>query len=33
MSFEIRPEWSLKNRKGAAVSLPLLLQLLAAIRN
>ncbi len=33
MGFEIRPEWSLKNRKGAAVSLPLLLELLTAIRN
>lgn len=33
MSFEIRPEWSLKNRKGTAVSLPLLLQLLTAIRD
>lgn len=33
MHFEIRPEWSLKKRKGVAVSLPLLLQLLTAIRN
>ncbi len=33
MSFEIRPEWSLKNRKGTGVSLPLLLQLLTAIRD
>lgn len=33
MSFEIRPEWSLKKRKGVVVSLPLLLQLLTAIRN
>lgn len=33
MGFEIRPEWSLKKRKGAAVSLPLLLQLLTAIRS
>lgn len=33
MSFEIRPEWSLKKRKGTAVSLPLLLQLLTAIRD
>jgi molybdate transport repressor ModE-like protein len=33
MSFEIRPEWSLKRRKGEAVSLPLLLQLLTAIRD
>ncbi len=33
MNFEIRPEWSLKRRKGAAVSLPLLLQLLTDIRN
>ena len=33
MSFEIHPEWSLKKRKGAAVSLPLLLQLLTAIRD
>lgn len=32
MSFEIHPEWSLKNRKGAKVSLPLLLKLLSAIR-
>lgn len=32
MSFEIRPEWSLKRRKGTAVSLPVLLQLLTAIR-
>ena len=33
MSFEILPEWSLKKRKGAAISLPLLLQLLSDIRN
>lgn len=33
MSFEIRPEWSLKNRKGTAVSLPVLLQLLTVIRD
>ncbi len=33
MSLEIRPEWSLKKRKGAVVSLPLLLQLLTAIRD
>jgi len=33
MSFEIHPEWSLKKRKGSAVSLPLLLQLLTAIRD
>lgn len=33
MSFEIRPEWSLKKRKGTAVSLPLLLQLLTVIRD
>jgi molybdate transport repressor ModE-like protein len=33
MSFEIRPEWSLKKRKGTTVSLPLLLQLLTSIRN
>jgi molybdate transport repressor ModE-like protein len=33
MNFEIHPEWSLKKRKGSAVSLPLLLQLLAAIRD
>lgn len=33
MSFEIHPEWSLKKRKGATVSLPLLLQLLTAIRD
>jgi molybdate transport repressor ModE-like protein len=33
MSFEIHPEWSLKKRKGTAVSLPLLLQLLTAIRD
>jgi molybdate transport repressor ModE-like protein len=33
MSFDIRPEWSLKKRKGSAVSLPLLLQLLTAIRD
>ncbi len=33
MSFEIRPEWSLKKRKGTAVSLPLLLSLLSAIRD
>jgi molybdate transport repressor ModE-like protein len=33
MSFEIHPEWSLRKRKGSAVSLPLLLQLLTAIRD
>jgi molybdate transport repressor ModE-like protein len=33
MNFEIHPEWSLKKRKGAAVSLPLLLELLTAIRD
>ena len=33
MSFEIHPEWSLKKRKGSPVSLPLLLQLLTAIRD
>jgi molybdate transport repressor ModE-like protein len=33
MSFEIHPEWSLKGRKGSAVSLPLLLKLLTAIRD
>jgi molybdate transport repressor ModE-like protein len=33
MSFEIHPEWSLKKRKGSTVSLPLLLQLLTAIRD
>jgi molybdate transport repressor ModE-like protein len=33
MNFEIHPEWSLKKRKGSAVSLPLLVQLLSAIRN
>ncbi len=33
MSFEIHPEWSLKKRKGATVSLPLLLELLTAIRD
>ncbi|MGB8516947.1 MAG: substrate-binding domain-containing protein [Gallionella sp.] len=33
MNFEIRPEWSLKNRKGTAVSLPVLLQLLTVIRD
>jgi len=33
MNFEIRPEWSLKKRKGTAVSLPLLLRLLTAIRD
>jgi len=33
MSFEIHPEWSLKKRKGSSVSLPLLLQLLTAIRD
>lgn len=33
MSFEIHPEWSLRKRKGSAISLPLLLQLLTAIRD
>lgn len=33
MSFEIRPEWSLKNRKGTVVSLSVLLQLLTVIRD
>ncbi len=33
MSFEIHPEWSLKKRKGTTVSLPLLLELLTAIRD
>jgi molybdate transport repressor ModE-like protein len=33
MNFEIHPEWSLKKRKGSPVSLPLLLQLLTAIRD
>jgi molybdate transport repressor ModE-like protein len=33
MSFEIHPEWSLKQRKGSTVSLPLLLELLTAIRD
>lgn len=33
MNFEIRPEWSLKKRKGTAVSLPVLLQLLTVIRD
>ncbi len=33
MSFEILPEWSLKRRKGIAISLPLLLQLLSDIKN
>lgn len=33
MSFEIRPEWSLKDRKGGAISLQLLLQLLTSIRD
>ena len=33
MSFEILPEWSLKRRKGTAISLPLLLQLLSDIKS
>jgi len=33
MSFEIHPEWSLKGRKGGAISLHLLLQLLTTIRD
>lgn len=33
MSFEIHPEWSLKDRKGGAISLQLLLQLLTSIRD
>jgi molybdate transport repressor ModE-like protein len=33
MNFEIRPEWSLKNRKGSVVSLSVLLQLLTVIRD
>jgi molybdate transport repressor ModE-like protein len=32
MSFEIHPEWSLKDRKGGEISLQLLLQLLTSIR-
>lgn len=33
MSFEIRPEWSLQRRAGSKVSLALLLELLASIRD
>ena len=33
MDFEIQPEWSLKKRKGTAISLPLLLRLLSDIKN
>lgn len=33
MSFDIHPEWSLKDRKGGAISLQLLLQLLTSIRD
>ena len=33
MNFEIHPEWGLQLRKGSAISLPLLLQLLTAIRD
>ena len=32
MVFEIHPEWSLKDRKGGAISLQLLMQLLTSIR-